>query len=205
MHTKTIAGIAVLAIALGASLALTCHEPASASDHTDSPLTDSDPAADLADVYAFHDAGRLVAILTYGSGGTLPLYDAEVLYTLHVDTNGDNASEHQIHVRFGPNTAGQWGVQALNVPGVGGALTGAVQTTITASNGSKLFAGIVDDPFFFDAQGFQDTLATSTLSFNNARDGFAGLNVMAIVVEVPLADVSPGLAPMGLWATTGRE
>ncbi len=205
MRTNTLAALAMLGVALAGCLALTWFAPASASDHTDSPLVENDPSADIADVYAFTNAGNLVTILTYGAGVTTPLYDPTVLYSINIDTNSDNAPDHQIHVRFGANGTGQFGVQASNVPGAGGPLVGAVQTTLTGGNGAQLFAGMVDDPFFFDSQGLADTFATSTISFNNTRDGFAGLNVMAIVLEMQLADISPGLAPMRIWGTTGRE
>jgi hypothetical protein len=56
----------------------------------------------------------------------------------------------------------------------------------------KFFAGIVDDPFFFDVPAFTTYLdsirngAPSASAFARARDTFAGYNVLAIAVRVPL-------------------
>ena len=65
--------------------------------------------------------------------------------------------------------------------------------------GFVLWAGLVDDPFFFDAQGFEDTLATESLSFTGT-DAFEGRNVMAIVLESPPAKFTGVRA----WASTSR-
>jgi hypothetical protein len=197
------------AVVLLVGLALSWYESATAADHGDAPLVSNDQGADIADVFAFHDmgAGTFTTILTYGSGAApLPLYDADVLYTIHIDTNADNTAEHQIEVRFGVNGAGEFGVQALNVPGNTAPLSGPVDTVITGAGGVKLFAGMVDDPFFFDQQGFTDTLATRTLAFDNSRDAFAGRNVMAFAVEMPISlGGANNPAQMKVWATTGRE
>ena len=60
------------------------------------------------------------------------------------------------------------------------------------------------DPFFFDLQGFTDTLGTGTLSFDDMRDGFAGQNVTAVVIEVPVAAAIDGNSSLSLWATSAR-
>jgi len=61
--------------------------------------------------------------------------------------------------------------------------------------GRKVFAGPRDDPFFFDLVGF--------LSLNFCAPGtnfFAGLNVSAIVLEVPSSAL--GSSNIGVWART---
>ena len=131
-------------------------------------------------------------------------YDADVLYTVHFDNNADNAADHSVHVRFGQNTAGEWGVQLEGLPGVTGAVSGPVETTLTAGTG-QAWAGLADDPFFFDFQGFEDTLATGMISFDADRDSFEGTNVTALVVEMDLAEALDGETTLSMWATARRK
>jgi hypothetical protein len=86
------------------------------------------------------------------------------------------------------------------------AVEGPVGGTVTSDEGAMLYAGVNDDPFFFDIAGLQDTLATGTLSFDSSRDRLAGLNVTAIVAEMPLSELPLGEAgSFQVWATTGRQ
>jgi hypothetical protein len=179
-----------------------------AADHAEAPGAAADTAADIGDVYAWHtDDGNLVAVVTYGvfqAAGGAALYDADVLYTVHIDNNNDGTSDHDIHVRFGQNTAGEWGVQVTDLPGATDAQTvGAAGTTLDAGGGAQVYTGLRDDPFFFDAQGFNDTLATGTIAFTGT-DGVAGLDVTAIVLEFPYTSISVQGEPIRVWATTSR-
>jgi hypothetical protein len=147
-----------------------------------------------------------VTILTFApltSAGGSATYDANVLYTVHVDVDLDGALDAAAHVRFGQNAAGDWGVQA-EIPGVDSPVSGATGEVIEAS-GAKVYAGVVDDPFFFDLQGFQETLATATVSFDSTRDSLAGLNVTAIALEFDAAAAVGGATQIQTWATTSRK
>ncbi len=147
-----------------------------------------------------------MTILTFApltSAGGSATYDANVLYTVHVDVDLDGALDAAAHVRFGQNAAGDWGVQA-EIPGVDSPVSGATGEVIEAS-GAKVYAGVVDDPFFFDLQGFQETLATATVSFDSTRDSLAGLNVTAIALEFDAAAAVGGATQIQTWATTSRK
>ena len=62
----------------------------------------------------------------------------------------------------------------------------ATINTTTNANGTRIFAGPRDDPFFFDLVRFKEIIAGTQTSFRNPGvDTFAGTNVMSIVVEVP--------------------
>lgn len=179
-----------------------------AADHQESPLTAADPAADIGDLYAWHTADSLVIALTYAGyamPNAEPTYDANVLYTLHISTDGDATSEHQIDVRFGQNGAGEWGVSARNVPGESEAVEGPVDMSLTGMGGAQVYAGLRDDPFFFDLQGFQDTLMSGDVSFDSTRDFALLQNTNAIVVELPLAALGTDTTALRIWATTGRK
>ncbi len=179
--------------------------PALAADHAEAPGTMSDPAADIADFYAWSDGNTITTILTYHPlliPGDAGVYDADVLYTIHFDLDGDVLSDHEIDVRFGVNTAGEWGVQAMGVPGAGAPVQGAVETVI-AGPGSMLYAGLRDDPFFFDIDGFNETLNSETLSFS-ATDGLAGNNVMTIAITFDAPSLLRNDVDFQTWATTSR-
>ena len=178
--------------------------PALAADHAEAPGAAADRAADIADYITWADSGSFVGIVTFAAltpAGGDAVYDADVLYTLHFDQDGDNVSDLDVHVRFGQDGAGAWGVQAM---GLGAAVEGPVET-LNVEGDVKLWAGLRDDPFFFDLQGYGDTLATATVSFDSSRDSLAGTNVTAIVIEAPVATVAGGSAPFTTWVTTARK
>ena len=199
MDRRTRLGGALLAgvLALGAAGAV-----AYASDHLDpSPRVDGAHGlpADIADLYAWKQGDDVVLVLDYAglvqpAANQSGTYDRDVLYTLNIDSaDADFEPDASIQVRFGKDGNGQWGVQLLNVPGAGGPIEGAVEQTLTKGS-AKAFAGLRDDPFFFDEQGYLDTLSTGTLSFDSTRDFFAGQNTTAIVVEFPVSAL-PGAGP----------
>jgi len=180
-----------------------------AGDHNEAPLTLADPPADIADLYAWHAGGNLVLGLTwagYALRGDPATYDPDVLYGLHIDTNGDFTPEHDIYARFGQDADGNWGVQVEGLPGIDEPVVGAVETNLDAGGGAQVFAGLRDDPFFFDSEGFKTTLMTAALSFDSTRDVALFQNATALVVEVPLASLEGGGAtPFRVWATTARK
>ena len=181
--------------------------PSLAADHAEAPGAAADSAADLADFYAWADGDSFTAIVTFApltAAGGEATYDGDVLYTVHVDRDGDHMPDANIDLRFGQDGDGAWGVQAVGVPGQSEPIEGAVETAID-QGGVRLWAGLADDPFFFDLAGFNDTLNTGTVSFDSTRDGLAGTNVTAIVVEVPLADLADGSTTLSTWATSARK
>lgn len=202
-----------------------------AADHTDGAVS-TDAAADIGDLYVWEDdVGNIIAVITFANflaPGDDPVYDEGVLYTLNIDNTADpdvasdfenntndNEADIQIHARFGQNGNGDWGVQVLNLPGADGELVGPVGTDI-GSAGARVTAGLFDDPFFFDQEGFNMTAA-------NLQDGppedlaFAGLtgepvdavansNCMALVMEFSGTEAVGDNADnfLQLWAATGR-
>lgn len=180
-----------------------------AADHLEAPGTQADAAADIDDVYAWHtSSGHLVAVITFGgplAPGDAAPYDADTIYQVHIDSNGDNRPDKDITVRFGQASDGSWGVQVSDLPGGDAVVTGAVDTNIDAGGGLMVFAGVRDDPFFFDLTGFQSTLSTGTLGFDSSRDFFAGKNTTAIVLEMDTGAATGSSHTIQLWATTGRK
>jgi hypothetical protein len=180
---------------------------ADAGDHQEAPELAADPAADIGDLYAWHDDGRLIVAMTY-AGYTSTLvgarYDARVAYTFYIDTDDDARAEHEIEVRFGHNALEEWGFRVTGIPGEGKPISGAVEGILEGATGARAWAGLRDDPFFFDFEGLQVTLATGVLSFDSTRDFAAYQNTNAIVVELPLDELAAE-GPIRVWATTARE
>ncbi len=171
-----------------------------AADHAEAPLVQADPAADLGDLYAWVDSGNLVLILTFAPLSETATYDDETILGIHVDYNDDQTADENLWFRFGQNGSGDWGVQVELESSSDGSLfiDGPVET-VNEEAGYSFWAGNADDPFFFDLQGFSDSLSTGTIAFT-ATDGLAGTNTSAVVFESP----APTADSMRVWATSGR-
>jgi len=187
-----------------------------AADHAEAPGVGLDPAADIGDFYAWETAsGNIAAILTYSpfmAPATAAVYDADLLYGIHIDNDGDVATEeHDVWIRFGQNGAGDWGVEVTGIPGATAAMVGPVGESWT-EGGMSVFAGLTDDPFFFDQAGFLSTIdannSDGSVDFSGFGgtpvDALAGLNVMSIAVEFPASAVENGTNAINLWASTAR-
>jgi hypothetical protein len=211
MRKFAAAGLA--AVATTGGWASTLH----ASDHSESPLVQADAAQDITDVYVFGGAQQTTIIVCWAGLSVDPdhkqglgepassagLYDPAALYTIHIDNNGDNKADHRIYFRFGKNDAGETGIQWSGLPGSEVAFSHPVETVYNDASGARLWAGHADDPFFFDAQGYLETLATGMLSFDNTRDTLAGLNVTAAAIEIDTTTLGTG--PIQVWATASRK
>lgn len=185
---------------------------AHAADHLDPPnRVSAGDSADIGDLYAFKRTvgvnDKLVVILTFagplapvaGQGASL---DANVLYEIHIGRDGNTTPDVSMDVRFAANDLGNWGVRATNVPGSNGPIVGNIETELT-DNLVKVYAGLREDPFFFDLQGFEDTVSTGNLAFDSARDSFAGQNITALVIEMPMSAALMNASTLDIWATTG--
>jgi hypothetical protein len=134
-----------------------------------------------------------------------------VRYWFRVDNNGDAAADVNIAVSFGK--ANDAGVQELTVKRNGkvlveGQTSRGRAVTINRSGAVKAYAGLRDDPFFFDLDGFVNILSAeegkSFLGCTSPRtDFFAGRNVSAIVLELPSSQLTrPGSSAIGVWSAT---
>ncbi len=203
-----IAGLAGAGLVAGLVFAFTAHEVI-AADHAEAPGTQADANADILDFYAWHkDDGKVVAIITYkafiAAGGN-PVYDPGVTYAVHVDNDMDNVPDHTTWIRVAANDTDQWYVQFEGMPGVADPVVGPANTAVSIGPGSEQgWIGLADDPFFFDLDGFQATLGSGDVSFDPTNDSFAGVNVMAIVVELSEDAVGGGGDNIQMWAATYR-
>lgn len=235
MVTRT--GLRRMPRGLAAAIAVAASASVMSADHAESPGADADPAADLADIFIFtspNSGSRTVAAITFG-GRPAPrsridgsfYCDPDVLYTFNIDRETpagtfDSVPDVQIFARFGRKPNGECGLQLENVPGAGGTFSGPIEEVFTSPTGLRAFAGLRNDPFFFDGEGYAALVASFATPGQQGdvigafrlggstprRDSFANRNVSAIVWEMNNADLAP---PSGnfqprvrVWSTTAR-
>ena len=211
-------GPVLAAVPAAAILAVVLLVPGStnrAADHLDPP-TRTDPTldpipdipADIADIFAWYSGDTVKVIVTFGgpSSPTEPAsYDRDVLYRILISTAAPTETpEVEIKARFGPGKQpGEWGVRFEGVPGVIGAIEGPVETNLV-KDGVTARAGLFDEPFFFDLQGFRESRSLGAIRFDNKRNFFDARNDTALVLEIPKARFAGATTPLGFWTTTSR-
>jgi hypothetical protein len=101
---------------------------------------------------------------------------------------------------IGPRLLGFLGVKNYNA---------AVAKSIVSKGGVKLFAGQRDDAFFgdigaiFDLLGFRK--AGTTGDKGGGKDFFAGYNVHAIALQIPIGQLDNRRHTIGIWSSTDRQ
>ena len=132
---------------------------AMASDHIDAPGAIADPAADITDLYTWTDQGNVVFALN-----VVPLaapgakFSNKVQYVIHTESAmafGMQGEKVDIIVTFdAAQKASVW-------VGETGYVTGDASDPkgLSSADGKlKVFAGLRDDPFFFNLDGFKKTV-----------------------------------------------
>lgn len=168
-----------------------------AADHLDSPSVRVDGSVDINDIYAFQspaNAANVVFVMTVNPfAGVLSgtAFNPAGVYEFSIDTNGDAIADSAFRFYFSTAVGG---VQRFVVVQGRSVATGQTNRTTQLRGGGSVTAGLFDDPFFFDLNGFNNGLAFT------GSDFFAGANVTAIVIEIPRAAL--GANNIGVWATT---
>lgn len=192
-----------------------------AADHLDAPTVKSDHRIDINDIYVFEgaDPANTVLVMTtnvhagFLSGTT---FRPGALYEFKIDNTGDAIEDVAYRIKFG-DVRGD-GSQQIHVQradgaanpgsGAGGKVVakGSTGEMLTVAGGGMAWAGLADDPFYFDLVGFSgfkaDLLAeitgdglspaellaaitTNICTSDPAPNFFAGFDATAIVLEVP--------------------
>jgi hypothetical protein len=220
----------VTAVLVAGTIARSGPSAAVGADHLDAPgLTPpgGDPRTDITDIYAFRAAnGNSVLVLnvngltaagsTAGFASNVPAVEQtdDVTYRFNVDGDGDAVADVVLDARFGrPNPEG---IQSFRVTRNGKHLVAGRTSRFGETHaahgpdGVRAFAGLRDDPFFFDLGGFLNILSPtpgeSFLGCTSPRtDTFAGTNVSSLVLDVPPSLLTQaGSSDIGVWATTIR-
>lgn len=229
MRTHALRTAATLLLIVGAILALVISSAAfkvGAADHLDAPTVRGDGRIDINDVYVFQgqNADNTVLAMTIdpAAGILSPTsFRPGALYEFKVSTNGDAIPDVAYRVKFGGLTgAGKQSLTVLRADGAGDPASGGGGASIghgssyenvALSGGGTIWAGLRDDPFFFDLDAFKDFKAallggslSGLASFcdGNTRNFFAGFNGMAIVLELPdSAFTGSGHPTVEVWST----
>lgn len=144
----------------------------------------NDPAADIADIFAWYtgEPGAAQSLVLATTWRVDPLeekeksFDPTVGYGLHIATGDPGAldvdmsnplkpkiaskfstkASHNIMVWFGESkvTPGAWGMHVSGLPGAEPTVIAPVGRVTTTSDGIKVMAGLFDDAFFADLDGF---------------------------------------------------
>jgi hypothetical protein len=200
-----------LTLQLTGLLALFALLPAAqAADHRDGPATTSNKDADINDVYAWVDSGgqKVNLVMTFApaaAAGTLPS-DA-VLYVFHLTSKATFAATASTEVRI---ICGFDAQQAISCwAGDSEYVTGKADTAqgISSTSGKlKVFAGLRNDPFFFNIAGFAATVgavksAAPSLTFDPAGCPMLDASTSNTLVTQLKTDASGG-TPMDFFAGT---
>ncbi len=206
--------ISFLSLALAFVTIFTSLPQVKAADHAESTSVAGDPGADIADVFAFLDpndnskvilAMDVEGFIVPSELSNLSFFAPDILYRFEIENTGDAIPDQAIDVTFSPQisrSAPQ--VATIRLMGKRGASFTApttVQTlnptpnplvvTTDPGTGASFFAGLTDDPFYFDIVGFNRFVGSvlggspNGAFLNRSRDSFAGYNIHMIAISVP--------------------
>lgn len=162
-------------------------------------------------------------------------FDRNQLYQFKIDNTGDAREDKVIQVTFdgtgttqtvnvrGPVAPPVLGAMGNTVSTAATAVTGVINSNLGAATGMQAFAGARDDAFFLDLEQFFRILpdrkpaagplsqlpntasASAFRPVGQAVNYLVGFNVLTIVVELPIADLTAGgTAKLGIWGTISR-
>lgn len=196
------------------------------ADHVDGPAVRADPAADIADVFAWTtpDAEAVNLVITVPAAA----FSNQVQYAFRIESSagfGQDGIETDVICTFDIDQDIRcWVGDQDFVQGDASGVEG-----VTSSSGLvRVFAGERDDPFFFNNSGFNATLdivrgAAGGLTFDDAGcpvldaatsntlltqlatggNGFIG-SILALVVQVDRRLLNEGGDILAVWASTHR-
>jgi uncharacterized protein DUF4331 len=214
-----------------------------AADHLDAPTAKHDARIDITDLYAFKSgAGTTLVLnvnpLTTPANSKTARFSTSALYEFKVDITGDAVADIAYRIRFNQTRlasdgtvfqtyrirratgaaarANEWSGTLIGIGGTTGYHRSPRVSPTTI--GGRAFAGVRDDPFFFDLPGFvqfkgellmgNTTLgapgggAGTLLGGFTGTDTFAGTNVSSIALWIPDRYLGGTGRHIGVWATT---
>ena len=189
-------------IAFGFFVAIAPAVAVRAADHADGPAASADPSADITDVFAWMapDASRLYLVMDLvRDASPASQFSDSVQYVFHTTSRaafgGAPSPEVDIICVFAASQRIQcWAGTQEYVTGDASGLNG-----ITSADGKlRVFAGLRNDPFFFNLAGFKETGkdvadAASSLTFDPA--GCPQLDAATSGALVTQLQTAPGGGP----------
>jgi hypothetical protein len=152
-----------------------------------------------------------------GENANFGIFDQFLKYRIQLETTGDAQPDLFIDITFSP-VQQSGGPQTATIELPSGHVFTALTTRSTTApeapvqvvtrdpeTDTLFFAGLVDDPFFFDIPGFSRFVTSvragtpDPTQLQRGRDSFAGYNVMGIALSMPVALLpSPSSIDLGV-------
>lgn len=181
-----------------------------AADHLEAPLAKANHSLDITDIYAFDGASSKKTVLVLNVNPLAGVVSGTEFstageYHFNIDTNGDAVADDVYTVTFGE--PGHGGKQPLALWKDGDRILDGMTGNANVGGGAKLYAGVMDDPFFFDLASFRrwrdpDGDGAYTYTGPTTFDGidfFRGTNISTIVLEIPDSWLG---SSANFWAST---
>ncbi|WP_010520846.1 DUF4331 family protein [Aquimarina agarivorans] len=210
--------IGAVALSVGAALLIS-------SDHVDAPSV-LNTTADVADFYAFENNTRENMVFIVTSQGILSPqesenanFDQNVLFEINIDNTGDNVEDLVIQMIRRGDQMHFFGPVIPNNTGLSGSIVSdaSIQESVRITpyqdediilknaSGISYFAGVTDDPFFFDIARFRQIIAGQATGFlNPGNDTWNGLNVLTLAIELPKTLLGTS-DTINAWVTANRK
>lgn len=223
--------LAGLVTVLALSLVAVPAPPTQAADHSEAPTADEDRPNDIGDIYAFLDpndntkmvfAFTVVGFIVPSENANQGFFDAHSRYRIELEETGDAKADRFIDITFSAQTSRTTPQTATIVLPNGTSITAPTTppslaptapapTVTTNANGVAFFAGVVDDPFFFDIPAFNRFVASvlggnpDPSQFDRGRDSFAGYNTLGVALSVPTSLLNFNNDVIGVDLLTQRQ
>ena len=181
---------------MAAALAIGSVSSPARADHEDSPAARADPAADIADLFAWMtpDAGRLILAMDVVATDR---FSATTQYVFHVHSMQVYGGRETLTLVICTFDAAQT-IRCWVKDEAGGGVRDFVSGDASApdgvwsiSRGTRVFTGIRNDPFFFNHHGFERALAAVGRGLGGvARNGAGCPAIDAGTVAVARTELS---------------
>src|SRR3989442_3374102 len=232
--------VAVLVVVAGIAMSTLPARHMKAADHAEATGVAGDPGADLADVFAFldpNDNSKVVLAMDV-EGFVVPsellnlsFFSPYVTFRFEIENTGDARPDAFLEVTFPPKPSRST-PQAARIRLFGGdgrapSFKFTAPTTVQTLNATpnpfvvttdpktdvSFFAGLTDDPFYFDIVGFNRFVSSvlagkpDSTKLLRARDSFAGYNIHMIALSVPawMLQGKPAASVVGVNGVTLRS
>ncbi len=205
-----------------------------AADHLEAPAV-AGTTSDITDLYAFEGANPNNTVFVASVQSSLAAnidnvpFDENVMIEFNIDNDGDLVEDLVLQAIprngkmyfFGPAAPGATGLNSTVVnPDARTSvdISGMGDEFVTTDNlGIQYFAGLRDDPFFFDFSQFNQVIqgpGVAPNGFNNpGNNDFLDTNVLSIIVEIPNSllggtfahPAGTGTQVFNLWVESKRK